>query len=58
MREVALYFEESAIDGGVVSMVEVAHEDEEAPDSHRLGFSARVHLLGVGEQRSGKHSQH
>lgn len=56
MGKAALDFEEAAIDGGVIAMVEVAHEDEELPYSHGLRFAARVHPFRVVEDGPREHS--
>lgn len=39
MCEIALYFEEFAIDSRVITMVEVTQEDEETPHVHGLGLA-------------------
>lgn len=57
MGEAALDLEEVPVYSRVVPMIEVAQQDEETSDAHRLCLAARVHLLRVGEDRPGEDTQ-
>ena len=56
MGKAALDFEEATIDGRIIAMVEVAHEDEELPHAHGLRLAAGVHPFCVVEDGPGQHS--
>lgn len=56
MGKATLDFEEATIDGRVIAMVEVTHEDEELPYSHGLRLAAGVDSFRVVEDGSGQHS--
>lgn len=56
MGKAALDFEKATIDGRVIPVVEVSHEDEELPHAHRLRLATGVDSFCVVEDGSGQHS--